>query len=48
MIGFAFVTFTGVAGFGVPVAVGRFVNRYGFDPVAVAVALIGHVGSYFR
>ncbi|MBP8675170.1 L-lactate permease [Acetomicrobium sp.] len=45
MIGFAFVTFLqGVAGFGVPVAVGApLLIGMGFDPVtAVAVALIGH------
>ncbi|WP_084532317.1 L-lactate permease [Acetomicrobium flavidum] len=45
MIGFAFVTFLqGVAGFGVPVAVGApLLIGMGFDPVsAVAIALIGH------
>jgi lactate permease len=48
MVGFAFVTFLqGVAGFGVPVAVGApLLVGLGFDPVtAVAVPLIGHSWS---
>jgi lactate permease len=48
MVGFAFVTFLqGVAGFGVPVAVGGpLLVGLGFDPVtAVAVPLIGHSWS---
>lgn len=48
MIGVAFVTFLqGVAGFGVPVAVGApLLISLGFDPVtAVAVPLIGHSWS---
>lgn len=48
MIGVAFVTFLqGVAGFGVPVAVGApLLAGLGFDPViAVAVPLIGHSWS---